>query len=104
MKRNSNIICWIAAGFFAVACLALPDKAIAGMAVSPLQQWVEVKPGKDASFSITITNVKRGFGTLPCKVRVEMVDFTVSAQGELSFSEDLEHSRSAAEWISFDAD
>lgn len=103
MKRNSNIIRWFAAGFFAVACLALPDRAIAGMAVSPLQQWVTVKPGKETSFTVTITNVDRGFGTLPCKVNVDVLDFTVSPQGELSFSEDGKHSRSAAEWITFDA-
>lgn len=103
MKRKSNIISWIAAGFFTVACLALPDRAIAGMAVSPMQQWVTVKPGKDASFSVTITNVDRGFGTLPCKVNVDALDFTVSPQGKISFDKDAKHSRSAAEWISFDA-
>lgn len=104
MKRNSNIISWLAAGFFVMACLALPNKAVAGMAVSPLQQWVTVKPGKETSFTVTITNVDRGFGALPCKVNVDVLDFTVSPEGELSFGEDLKHSRSAAEWISFDAD
>jgi len=34
---------------------------------------------------------------------VEVVDFTVSPQGKLSFGEDAKHSRSAVEWISFDA-
>ncbi len=102
MKRKSNIISWIAAGFFAVACLVLPNRAVAGMAVSPMQQWVTVKPGKDASFSVTITNVDRGFGTLPCKVNVDALDFTVSPQGKISFDKDARHSRSAAEWISFE--
>ena len=104
MKRNSNIISWLAAGFFALAVLMSPAKVIAGMAVSPLQQWVEVKPGKETSFTVIVTNVDRGFEAPPCKVRVEVVDFTVSAQGKLSFSEDGKHSRSASEWITFDAD
>ena len=103
MKRNSNIISWIGAGFVVLFLFILPFNAFAGMAVSPLQQWVEVKPGKQSSFTVTISNADRGFGTLPCKVNVEVFDFTVSPEGELSFSEDGKHSRSAAEWISFDA-
>jgi len=103
MKRNSNIISWIGAGFFTITCFLLPTNCLAGMAVSPLQQWVEVKPGKQTSFTVTISNADRGFGTLPCKVSVDVVDFTVSPEGKLSFSEDGKHNRSAVEWISFDA-
>jgi len=68
-----------------------------------LQQWVVVKPGKQASFSVTVTNTNRGPETRPCRVSVEVVDFTVSPQGGLSFGEDSKHNRSAVEWISFDA-
>lgn len=103
MGKKSNIIRWAATGFFVMASLLLAADCFAGMAVSPMQQWVEVKPGKDASFSITVTNVDRGFGTLPCKVNVEVLDFTVSPQGAISFDKDTKHSRSAADWISFDA-
>lgn len=94
---------WIGTAFLALALLLLPAKAIAGMAVSPLQQRVVVKPGKVAFFSVTVTNVDRGFQTLPCKVNVALLDFTVSPQGGISFHKDLKHNRSAAEWISFDA-
>ena len=103
MGKNSNIIRWVATGFFMMASLVLPADCFAGMAVSPMQQWVEVKPGKDAFFSVTITNIDRGFETLPCKVNVEVLDFTVSPQGLISFDKDTKHSRSAADWISFDA-
>lgn len=98
------MIRWIGAGFVVLFLFILPLNAIAGMAVSPLQQWVEVKPGKETTFTVIVTNVDRGFGTLPCRVSVEVVDFTVSPEGGLSFGEDLKHSRSAAEWITFDAD
>jgi hypothetical protein len=102
MRKNSNIIRWAAAGFFVIVFLVLPADCFAGMAVSPMQQWVGVKPGKDASFSITVTNIDRGFETPPCKVNVEVLDFTVSPQGTISFGKDTRHSRSAVNWISFD--
>jgi hypothetical protein len=74
------------------------------MAVSPLQQWVEVKPGDEAVFSVTVTNTKRGPETRPCTVYVSVVDFTVSPEGALSFGQEFKHERSAVDWISFDAD
>ena len=103
MGKKSNIVRWAAAGFFVMALLVLPADCFAGMAVSPMQQWVEVKPGRDAFFSVTITNIDRGFGTPPCKVNVEVLDFTVSTEGSISFGKDTKHSRSAADWISLDA-
>ncbi len=95
---------WISVGFFILALLVLSADCFAGMAVSPLQQWVEVKPGREASFSVTITNTDRGPQTLPCKVKVDVLDFTVSSQGGLSFGKEFKHDRSAVDWISFDAD
>jgi len=103
MEGISNIIRSITAGLLTVALSMFSTDAIAGMAVSPLQQWVEVKPGKQAFFSVTVTNTNRGPQTRPCTVNVSAVDFTVSPQGGISFSEDHKHSRSAVEWISFDA-
>ena len=103
MKRDCNIIRRIAAGFLILSLSALPANCLAGMAVSPLQQWVIVKPEEQASFSITVTNTNRGPETRPCKVSVKVVDFTVSPQGKLSFGEEQKHFRSAVEWISFDA-
>jgi hypothetical protein len=73
------------------------------MAVSPLQQWVEVKPGRQASFSVTVTNTNRGPETTPCTVNVSVVDFTVSPHGKLSFGAHLKHNRSAVEWFTFNA-
>jgi hypothetical protein len=83
--------------------LVFSTDAVAGMAVTPLQQWVTVKPGKKASFSVTVTNTIRGPETAPCIVSVSLVDFTVSPQGKLSFGAHLKHSRSAVEWITFNA-
>ena len=79
----------------------LPANAIAGISVSPLQQSIVVKPGAEASFSMTITNVKRRPDTPRRTVSVKVVDFMVSPYGRLSFGEEFKHSRSAVEWISF---
>ena len=103
MKRNSNVIRWITAVLLTYVLLVCSADSIAGMAVSPLQQWVTVKPGKQASFSVTVTNTNRGPETRPCTVSVSVVDFTVSPQGRLSFGAHLKHSRSAVEWITFNA-
>jgi hypothetical protein len=103
MKRNSNVIRWITAALLVYFFLVCSGDSIAGMAVSPLQQWVTVKPGKEAVFSLTVANTKRGPETRPCTVSVSVVDFTVSAQGNLSFGAQLKHSRSAVEWITFNA-
>lgn len=102
MKRNSNIVNWIGAGFVALLFFIFSSDAFAGMAVSPLQQWVTVKPGKQASFSVTVTNTNRGPETLPCTVNIDPVDFTVSQYGRLSFVKEARHSRSAVDWLAFD--
>jgi hypothetical protein len=99
MKRNSTIANRIGAGFVALFFFILPASTFAGMAVSPLQQWVTVKPGKQASFSVTVTNTKRSPETPPCIVDVDVVDFTVSLLGSLSFGQGASHERSAVEWI-----
>jgi len=103
MKGNSNVIRWITAALLVYVFLVCSADSIAGMAVSPLQQWVTVKPGKEASFSVTVTNTNRGPETRPCTVSVSVVDFTVSPQGRLSFGAHLKHSRSAVEWFIFNA-
>jgi hypothetical protein len=78
----------------------LQTVAFAGMAVSPLQQWVEVKPGKIATFSLTVSNTNRGPETVACTVNVDLLDFTVSDKGQLSFGPEHKHPRSAVDWIS----
>jgi len=80
----------------------LQNVTFAGLAVSPLQQWVEVKPGRKATFFITLTNNKRSEQTQPCPIRVDVLDFTVSDDGQLSFGPEHKHSRSAVDWISFE--
>jgi len=103
MKGNSNMTRWIGAGLLVLTLLVLSANCLAGMAVSPLQQWVVVKPGGQAYFSITVANTIRGTATRPCRISVEVVDFTVSRQGKLSFGSNGNHNRSAVKWISFDS-
>ena len=103
MKRNSNIIRCIKAVLLTYVLLVCSGDSIAGMAVSPLQQWVTVKPGKEAVLTLTVANTKRELETRPCTVSMSVVDFTVSPQGRLSFGAHLKHSRSAVEWITFNA-
>lgn len=74
----------------------------AGIAVTPLQQWVEAKPGRNATFYITVTNNKRNEQGQPCPVKVNILDFTVSETGQLSFGPEQKHARSAADWISIE--
>jgi len=80
----------------------LQEAALAGLAVSPLQQWVEVKPGKKATFSITLTNNKRTAQTLSCPVKMDVLDFMTSERGKISFGEEYKHPRSAVDWIKFE--
>ena len=81
---------------------ALQGTAFAGLAISPLQQNVEVKPGRKATFFITLTNNKRNEQTQSCPIKVDVLDFMVSDKGQLSFGPEYKHARSAADWISFE--
>ncbi|OHB59284.1 MAG: hypothetical protein A2167_05620 [Planctomycetes bacterium RBG_13_46_10] len=101
MGRISKKIC-LAAGFLTAVLVIFSTDAVGGLAVSPIQQWVEVKPGKEAYFTINLTNTIRDAQALPCDVIAEVVDFNVSPQGGLSFGEDKKHDRSAVPWISFE--
>ncbi|UCF42526.1 MAG: hypothetical protein JSV99_07975 [Planctomycetota bacterium] len=102
MGRKPNLAPLCAVIFVTSVFLAYPCEVPAGMAVSPLQQWITVKPRQDAAVSLTITNNDRGPATPPCTVSVEVVDFMVSPQGKLSFVKDAKHSRSAADWFTFE--
>jgi len=102
MKRNSGVCGFGGAGSIALLFFILSSNVLAGMAVSPLQQRVVVKPGRKATFSITLTNNNRGPGSRPCPISVEVVDFAVSDRGKLSFGQEQKHSRSAVDWISFE--
>jgi hypothetical protein len=103
MQSRSGITQQIAIVLALIVLSTLPADAIAGMAVSPLKQWVEVKPGGEAFFSVTVTNANRGPETGPCTVYADVVDFTVSPEGQLSFGQEHKHGRSAVQWFSLDA-
>lgn len=102
MKRNLTIANRIKTGLMVLFFFVLQNIAFAGLAVSPLQQDVEVKPGKKTTFFITITNNKRSEQTPPCPVSLNIQDFMVSDKGQLSFGPEYKHPRSAAAWISLE--
>ncbi|MDD5010584.1 MAG: hypothetical protein PHQ00_00500 [Phycisphaerae bacterium] len=103
MGRKSQIFCMPRAGLAALFFFVLQGICPAGVAVSPLQQTVEVKPGKKASFTITLTNNKRNIQTRPCPVKINILDFTVSDDGQLSFGPENKNPRTAVGWITLDA-
>ena len=78
----------------------LPGICFAGLAVSPLQQSVEVKPGRKATFFISLSNNIRTDKTKSLPVSAKVLDFVVSDTGQLSFGPEYKHARSAADWIS----
>jgi hypothetical protein len=86
----------------AVFLLAAAQSACGGIAVSPLQQWITVGPGKEAFFTITVTNTIRGTQTLPQTVSVESVDFGINPQGSISFGSQFAHPRSALKLITLE--
>ena len=99
MKRNSYTSLWILFLFLLPFFLLNPSKSIAGMAVSPIQQWVEVEPGRQTTFTISVTNTKRSPDAKPCSVRIELLDFTVTLEGGLKFGAEYKHERSAITMI-----
>jgi len=101
VKRNLTIANRIGAGLMALFFFILQNVAFSGMAVSPLQQRVEVKPGKTTIFSLTVSNTNRSPETVACTVNVNLLDFKASPQGKLSFGPEYKHPRSAVDWISF---
>jgi len=103
MQSQSNTIQRIVVVSALIVLSAFSGDVIAGMAVSPLKQWVEVKPGAEAYFCVNVTNANRGPQTGPCTVYADVVDFTVSAYGQLSFGQEHKHARSAVPWITLDA-
>ncbi|MFC1677931.1 hypothetical protein ACFL3G_12835 [Planctomycetota bacterium] len=102
MKRNSRTHSFGGAGLTALLLFVLQQLAFGGMAVSPLQQRVEVKPGKTTTFSLTVSNTNRGPETVACTVNVDLLDFNVSDKGKIFFGTEYKHPRSAVDWISFE--
>ena len=81
---------------------AATSPAWGGIAVSPLQQWVTAKPGKEASFAITVTNTARGTQTVPQAISVETIDFDINSNGSILFGSQFAHPRSAVKMITLE--
>jgi hypothetical protein len=91
-------------GMIAVILGITVESAFGGIAVSPLQQWITVKPGKEAFFAVTVTNTIRDQQASPQTVAVELVNFEITPQGGISFGKEFTHSRSALQLITFQDD
>lgn len=103
MKRDSGISSRVTVPCIPAILLLLSVDVFAGMAVGPMQQWVEVKPGEEAFCTMTVKNPDRGPQTNPCVAYVNVVDFSVNPHGKLLFDQEHKDSRSAVDWISLDA-
>ncbi len=99
MKRNSTtsrkIQCTLTAFFLLFAF----QNATAGIAVSPIQQWIDIKPGEKQNVHLNITNTQRTNTTKPKQVTIDAVDFAVDPNGKLLFGEKYTHEKSAVKWI-----
>ncbi|MGD2175337.1 MAG: hypothetical protein PVJ27_08035 [Candidatus Brocadiaceae bacterium] len=93
--RLARSVCVI----WGLLCLLGSPNLEAGVAVSPLQQELEVQPGRETRFFITLDNIKRKPEDLARDLALEVVDFSVSHQGGLSFGPEAEHARSARSWV-----
>jgi hypothetical protein len=82
--------------------MAVGSNTEGGISVSPLQQEIQAKPGTTAEFTLTLTNVRRSPSASPERVRLEIVDFTVSLLGSISFGDKPAQNRSAVSWIELD--
>jgi hypothetical protein len=100
-KRIAKIY---ALGMIAVILGFAAELALGGIAVSPLQQWVTVKPGKEAFFAVTVTNTIREQQTSPQTVAIELVNFEITPQGGISFGKEFTHPRSALKLITLQDD
>jgi hypothetical protein len=78
---------------------ALPDLARAGIGVTPVKQQISVKPGETSKFYLWVTNKARGQGDMSQSVRLEIMDFEVTEEGELIFRKVNGAGRSASKWI-----
>ncbi|MFI5380325.1 MAG: hypothetical protein ACHRHE_13580 [Tepidisphaerales bacterium] len=89
-------------GFLPAAVLfaAVANFALGGVAVSPLKQEIDVKPGEEAKVRITLTNNPRNGPDAPQTVRLNLVDVQVSEEGALDFKDPGILPTSASNWIS----
>jgi hypothetical protein len=102
MENKAQIRKWKVIGAVALFVFALQQSLFAGIAVSPLTQKIEVKPGKKTNFVINVSNNQRNEQTKPCPLKIDILDFMVSDTGQLSFGPEYKNPRSAASWITLD--
>ena len=95
IKKDFPVLMIIAAGL----CIGA-GSAFGGIAVSPMQQWVTVKPGQESSFVVTVTSTLREAQSSSQTLAVEAVDFEIAPEGGISFGKEFSHSRSALKLIS----
>jgi len=103
MERKAQVRKLMRAALVTLFVFFLQQAVFAGIAVSPVTQHLEVKPGKKATFSITVSNNQRGSSTVATPVKIDILDFIVSDTGALSFGPEFKHARTAAGWITLDA-
>ena len=98
MEKNVKAISGIAI-IMAMAIFIVPRVTLAGISMSPLQQWVDAKPGAEGEFTLTIANIKRSPEAKSQTVVVKPVHFLTNLEGDLKFGPEYKHKRSAADWI-----
>ena len=82
-----------------MAIVLAVQAAPAGIVVSPLKQEVLVKPGRSATFHLTISNNARSKWDKAQSVHLELMDFSVSQSGALAFAPAGSVGNSASKWI-----
>jgi len=89
----------IAAVVAAVATAVAAEAAPAGIAVSPLKQEVTVKPGRTATFYVSLSNRARNPQATPLSAHLEVMDFAVNEAGAVVFKPPGTLKNSASNWI-----
>lgn len=103
MDRKAQVRKVIGAGLAVLYIFIIQGVVFAGLAVSPITQQIQVKPGKKANFVINLSNNQRNQNTSPCPVKIEILDFQVTDRGQLLFGPEYKHARTASSWITLDA-
>jgi len=89
----------IAAAVAGMAVGLLVQTAPAGMVVSPLKQEVTVKPGRTATFYVSLSNRARNPQATPLSAHLEVMDFAVNEAGAVVFKPPGTLKNSASNWI-----
>jgi len=103
MESNAQVRKTLRAGLVTLLIFILQQTAFAGIAVSPITQHIEVKPGKKVNFTINLANNLRNKNSSSVPVKIKILDFMVTDRGQLLFGPEYKHERSASKWITLDA-